>query len=181
MEESHYEDHVKELISSNALYKSVTERYYSKRFCVDVNNIVGNDHLLLFHSNKICLVTLAPSHPVFGEENLTIDYQVGNLDRTKNMVKGKGKKGGQHLENNSILCKITGSNGKVYDVRSCIKGKLIEVNENLIENPNLLKTNPDSEGYIAVVLSQIPTSNSRKEELLKIDEYEEILLKRKNH
>lgn len=156
----------------NFEYKSVTDRYFSRRYCVNVKNEESNDHLLLFHSNRICLVTLAPSHPLFkSDQEFVVDYQIGNVDRSKNAVKGKGKKGGQLLDSSSILCKIISKDGTEYKVSSCINGKLIEVNEMLLANPSLLRTHPDSDGYIAVVLSNITTSDSRKDELLTEEQY----------
>lgn len=156
----------------NLEYKSVTDRYFSRRYCVNVKNEDKNDHLLLFHSNRICLVTLAPSHPLFkSSSDFIVDYQIGNIDRSKNAVKGKGKKGGQLLDSSSILCKILLKDGTEYKVSSCINGKLIEVNEMLSVNPSLLRTHPDSDGYIAVILSNIATSDSRKDELLTEEQY----------
>lgn len=159
-------------ISSDLEYKSVTDRYFSRRYCINVKDVPKNDHLLLFHSNRICLVTLAPSHPLYSNNSeFTIDFQVGNVDRSKNWVKGKGKKGGQLLDTSSTICKVVCKNGAEYNISSCINGKLIEINEMLLTKPMLLKTHPDSDGYIAVVLANIATSESRKEELLNEEKY----------
>lgn len=38
-------------------------------------------------------------------------------DRTENKVSGKGKKGGQQLECNSLLCEVECSSGNKYLVR----------------------------------------------------------------
>jgi len=165
-------------ISTEDVYKSVTDRYFSRRYCIDVKGTIGNDHLLLFHSNKICVITLGPSHPIFKKDGFSVNFQVGNTDRTKNAVKGKGKKGGQILDYNSTLCKIKCSDGDEFAVSSCIKGKLIEVNDALISNPNLLKTNPDSCGYIAVVLTLISTNARIQGELLDSEAYQTIVASR---
>lgn len=167
-------------ICTEDVYKSVTDRYFSRRYCIDVRGTVSNDHLLLFHSNKICVITLAPSHPIFKKNDFSVNFQVGNTDRTKNAVKGKGKKGGQILDYNSTLCKIKCGDGDEFVVSSCIKGKLIEVNDALIENPHLLKSDPDSCGYIAVVLTLISTNARIQGELLDPDQYQTILANRKS-
>lgn len=39
---------------------------------------------------------------------------------------------------NAPLCKVTSDGGKIFTLVSCVKGQLIEVNEALIENPNLI-------------------------------------------
>ena len=57
------------------------------------------DHVkVLLHSNGICVLTLAPSHPILAEKAKvkTVDFQVSKkVNRLQNSVKGKGKKGGQ--------------------------------------------------------------------------------------
>ena len=135
-------------------YPSVVYRYFSRQYVTENQN----DICLLFHSNKICVVTLAKSHIIL-KNNLTIrkvNFKIGDkLDRMDNKVKGKGKKGGQHVDANSILCIIECEDNSEYCVKAGVKGKLIEVNENLIENPQLLVSKPDGEGYIAVVLQKL--------------------------
>lgn len=42
---------------------SVTDRYYSKHYSCDMSTPY-NDHLIARHSNKLCLVMIAPSHPI---------------------------------------------------------------------------------------------------------------------
>ena len=57
------------------------------------------DHVkILLHSNGICVLTLAPSHPILTDRltPTTVDFQVSKrVNRLQNSVKGKGKKGGQ--------------------------------------------------------------------------------------
>ncbi|KAJ9590808.1 hypothetical protein L9F63_016194 [Diploptera punctata] len=162
-------------------FQTVTERYYTPRFCVDVGGNKGEDQCILFHSNRICLVTLASSHPVLqhNKEIKKIDFQVSaNVDRMKNKVSGKGKHGAQFLQPNSPLCYIECKDGSKYTVESCIKGKLVEMNDALIADPKLLINKPDAEGYIAIVLPNITNSDQQKEELLTLEEYYDVLKKR---
>ena len=79
-------------------YQTVEERYYSKYYFVQSN---GEDHVVLVHTNRICLVSLAPNHPVIKEKKTikNLDFDVSkNCNRLKNTVSGKGKKGGQGLD-----------------------------------------------------------------------------------
>jgi hypothetical protein len=171
------EDSIEELDA----FQSVTQRYYTPRFCVDGGGKQGEDHCVLFHSNRICLITLALSHPILKEkkEIRRFDFQVSNnIDRLKNKVSGKGKHGAQFLQPNSPLCYIECADSSRYTVQSCIKGKLVEMNDALIENPKLLIEKPDAEGYIAILLPSISNSNQQREELLTWEEYNEVLRKR---
>jgi Glycine cleavage system H protein (lipoate-binding) len=172
---------IEETVKEFNEFLSVTERYYTPHFCVDVGGKKGEDQCILFHSNRICLVTLAPSHPVLKnkKEINKIDFQVSaNVDRMKNKVSGKGKHGAQFLQPNSPLCFIECKDGSKFTVQSCIKGKLVEINDALIKNPKLLIDKHDAEGYIAIVLPNITNSDQQKEELLTLEQYQDVLCKR---
>lgn len=60
------------------------------------------------------------------------------LDRGDNKVSGKRKRGAQWLNSESMLCKINCVNGDVYNVYAGIRGSLIEMNMNLLDNPNII-------------------------------------------
>lgn len=149
-----------------ASYPSVVERYFTRR-CVQND---GNDVCLLFHSNKICLVTLAKTHKVF-KQNVAVkavNFQISEkLDRTNNKVSGKGKRGGQHLHEKSVLCKVELEDGTVYPIEAGIKGKLIEINEDLITNPNLIVQKPDTDGYIAIIIQKLGAQKENSNTLTK--------------
>ncbi|XP_077514938.1 protein Abitram isoform X3 [Amblyomma americanum] len=136
-------------------FPSVTERYYKPRFLLDANGQKGHDQCALFHSNRIVLITLAPSHPILKENKAVtkVDYQVNEkLNRLNNQVSGKWKKGGQKLQKESALCIVTCSDGQTYTIVSTVPGSLIEVNEHLTTSPERLTEKTWSSGYIAIVL-----------------------------
>ena len=97
---------IEESIDLNQPYLSVTERYYTPFYKVDEDRSRKNDLCLLVHSNRISLITLAPSHPlVSSTEKITVNCEVsGRIDRKQNKAVGKSKKGGQNLEPTSIVC-----------------------------------------------------------------------------
>ncbi|XP_030407481.1 protein Abitram [Gopherus evgoodei] len=75
---------------------------------------------------------------------------------------------------------ISCSDGEEYTIYSCIRGRLMEVNENILEDPTILQEKPSTEGYIAVVLPKFEESKTITQGLLTQKEYEEVLLKRFN-
>ncbi|XP_045504005.1 protein Abitram [Colias croceus] len=157
-------------------HKSFTDRYFAKRFIVNFNGIKNNDIMLMFHSNRIALLCLAPSHFFFkSNKKYKLNFSVGNVDRLSNSVKGKSKKGGQMLTPKSIICKIEYEDGSGIDVPCCMKSTLIEVNEELVVNPELLKKKPDADGFIAIMLSSIAISDATKKELLTYEDYVKIV------
>ncbi|NXX93420.1 F206A protein, partial [Centropus bengalensis] len=155
----------------------------------DVKGRPCEDFCVLQHSNRrvgrgvICVITLAEAHPLLqnGKTITSVNYQISaNCSRLQNKVSGKSKRGAQFLTELAPLCRISSSDGEEYTIYSCIRGRLIEVNENIISNPRLLQEKPSTEGYIAVVLPKFEESKSVTQGLLTQKEYEEVLLKRLN-
>ncbi|NXF75885.1 F206A protein, partial [Sclerurus mexicanus] len=158
------------------------ERYFTRWYKADVKGRPCEDFCVLQHSN-ICVITLAEAHPLLqsGKTIKSINYQISaNCSRLQNKVSGKSKRGAQFLTELAPLCRISSSDGEEYTIYSCIRGRLIEVNENILSNPALLQEKPSTEGYIAVVLPKFEESKSITQGLLTQKEYEEVLLKRRN-
>ncbi|XP_075068990.1 protein Abitram [Mixophyes fleayi] len=162
-------------------FPSVVERYFTRWYKADVKGKLHEDFCILQHSNRICVITLAECHPVLehGKNISSISYQISNnCSRLQNKVSGKSKRGAQFLTEFAPLCRITCCDGEEYTIYSCIRGRLLEVNENILHNPQLLKEKPSTEGYIAVVLPKFEESKTVTEGLLSQKQYEETLLTR---
>lgn len=142
---------------------SVVDRFFTRYFKIFPNKTEDEDHLVLFHSNRICLVQLAPSHVAFKKGIQSVRFDFGNIDRSLNFVKGKGKKGGMQLQTNSTVAIIKCKDDTEYRIQSCILGKLIEVNNRLVEHPELLEI--EGTGFIATVLPKPENCDSIKESL----------------
>ncbi|XP_034016074.1 protein Abitram isoform X2 [Thalassophryne amazonica] len=120
---------------------SVIDRYYTRWYRADMKGKPCEDHCILQHSNRICVVTLAETHPILqnGRTVKTINYQISNsCSRLNNKVCGKSKRGGQFLTDFAPLCRITCTDDTEYTIYSCIRGRLLEVNESILETPALL-------------------------------------------
>ncbi|XP_061752977.1 protein Abitram isoform X2 [Nerophis ophidion] len=136
------------------------------------------DHCILQHSNRICVLTLAETHPLLqkGRTIKKIDYQISNgCSRLNNKVSGKSKRGGQFLTEFAPLCRITCTDETQFTIYSCIRGRLLEVNENILERPALLQEKPSTEGYIAVILPKFEESKNVTENLLSRDDFEKLV------
>ncbi|XP_069476730.1 protein Abitram [Ambystoma mexicanum] len=161
---------------------SLLERYYTRWYKADMKGKPCEDHCVLQHSNRICIITLAESHPVLrsGRTITKINYQISaNCCRLQNRVSGKSKRGAQFVTEFAPLCRILCSDGEEYTINSCIRGRLLEVNETILHNPSLLQQKPSTEGYIAVVLPKFEESKNVTTGLLSQTEYEDVLLKRR--
>ncbi|XP_002734820.1 protein Abitram-like [Saccoglossus kowalevskii] len=162
-------------------YPSVVDRYFRRGYKIDVNGRPGEDLCILQHSNKVIIVTIADSHPLI-KNNKTIKnvtFQVTkNLNRMDNKVSGKGKKGGQWVNETGPLCIITCDDDSQYTIYSCVNGKLVEVNEKLLSVPNLINEKPSTDGFISIILPKFGNSDPQMEKLLTKDEYEKEILNR---
>ncbi|KAM9383627.1 protein Abitram [Pholidichthys leucotaenia] len=160
---------------------SVIDRYYTRWYRADMKGNPCEDHCILQHSNRICVITLAETHPVLqnGRTIKSINYQISNgCSRLNNKVSGKSKRGGQFLTDFAPLCRITCTDETEYTIYSCIRGRLLEVNENILETPNLLLEKPSTEGYIAVILPKFEESKSITKNLMSREEFEHVISKR---
>ncbi|XP_076380589.1 protein Abitram isoform X1 [Megalopta genalis] len=166
----------------NGLFPTVTDRYFTAYYKLNVQS-PADDICILLHSNRICMLTLAPSHTVFqsNKEITNINFKVSQkLDRVMNKVSGKGKHGAQPLQANSNICIITSSSGETYTIKCCIIGKLVEVNEALLNNPKLLLEPPHKGGYLAIVLPNINQLDQMKTSLLTQTQYDLEMLEHRN-
>lgn len=162
-------------------WPSVTDRYFTPFYKIDVLK-PENDICIRVHSNRICMISLAPSHMIFQNNSqvVNVNFRVSEkLDRTKNQVSGKGKRGAQPLQENSNICSISCADGETHVIKCCMTGKLVEVNESLATNPSLLKEPPHKGGYLAIVLPNIRLIDDLKQKLLTQENYEKALEERK--
>lgn len=149
---------------------SVVDRFFKRYFyCRD--NSSDEWHSIFVHSNRICLIGLDLNHVAIKKGIKSINFNIGNCDRSKNQVSGKSKRGGMNLQPSSTLAIITCNDGSEYKVISTITGKLIEVNENLIKKPELIGV--EGTGYIAVVLPKIDKCSDNLANLLSEDQFKE--------
>ncbi|KAG4068796.1 hypothetical protein HA402_002487 [Bradysia odoriphaga] len=159
------------LCDFDAKFPSQVDRYFT-RFYYRKSDTVNEDHQILIHSNRICLVGLAPSHIAFVKGIKSVDFNIGNIDRRKNHCSGKGKKGAMNLQSTSALAIVTCKDDTQYKVVSCITGKLTEVNERLMDNPQLLAQEGD--GYVAICLPKIDKVDDIKQTLISEEEYRKM-------
>ncbi|KAH8344273.1 hypothetical protein KR084_009286 [Drosophila pseudotakahashii] len=152
-------------------YPTVVDRFFTRYYYFkgDV------PYQVLYHSNRICLICLAPDHPALSQGISSVNFDIGNVDRSQNVVKGKGKKGGMILQAESTLVLLTTESGETYKVPSCIRGKLVEVNTALVAEPKLLEQLPEGAGYFAILLPKIENCDAIKASLLTQEQYEERL------
>nr|QZL12162.1 simiate [Limnoporus dissortis] len=170
-------------IDLNEEYQSVVDRYYMRKFCVDVCE-PKDDYSVLIHSNGVCLISLAPSHSIIKTDKRvkSVSFQVArDLNRdTGNRVSGKLKHGAQKVKPTSPLLVATFEDGSTKTARCPINGKLLEVNQRLLTTPDLMITSPDDIGYIAIILPDQSIQNVYRESLLSLAQYQDQISNQKS-
>lgn len=160
-------------------YPTITDRYFTPYYRIDVR-MPGDDVCVQVHSNRICMITLAPSHVIFEKPIDKVTFKVSDkLDRSLNKVSGKGKHGAQPLQVDSNICFVTSSDDKTIPIKCCMHGKLVEINEALLDNPELLRQPLHHGGYIAIVLPNLKFLDKITSSFLTQEQYELALLRRK--
>uniref|UniRef100_A0A182NFJ0 Actin-binding transcription modulator n=1 Tax=Anopheles dirus TaxID=7168 RepID=A0A182NFJ0_9DIPT len=147
---------------------SIVDRFYTKLYFVSPCK-PDEPHQVLFHTNRICLVGFAKEHVAFEKGIRSVSFEVGKFDRSENKVSGRKKSGGMILQADSTLALVTCEDDSVYKLRSCVQGKLVEVNERVVAEPEIMRLN--GEGYVAIVMPKIEHCDSLKEKLLSHDAY----------
>lgn len=150
-------------------YPTVVDRYFGKRYYFR-NDSTDEAHIILNHSNGICLVGLADTHVAVKKGIKSITYDVGNFDRSKNKVSGKAKRGAMNLQPQSCLAIATCHDDTTYRIVSAVQGKLVEINERLLAHPELIGV--EGGGYVAVVLPKLSQCKEQLDRLANEEEYQ---------
>lgn len=166
-EDEDYEPGVPSIVASYDDSKplpSLVDRYYTRYYLKKKSaNGDNEDQLLLCHTNRLGLIMLAKSHIAFKKGIESINYNIGNVDRSQNQVKGKHKKGGMHLHANTTIAVVKCADASEYKILSCVNSKLLEVNERLKDDLSMLSI--EGVGYVAVVNIKSENVTKLKESL----------------
>lgn len=151
-------------------YPSFIERYFTKYYRTNVHNESKNDLLVLVHSNRICVLTLSEHHPIIAN-NLTVE-RVEPLTSINQSMSGKSKRGADYVQPNKLLYRIVCSENQQFIICAGIKGRLVEMNEQIVENPSLIQTKPQGEGFLAVFIPSLRDGELNIQSLMSEDEYQ---------
>lgn len=150
---------------------TMIERYYTEMFSCNTMNKPMEDQYVHMHSNRLCVVGVAETHPVMQEELHSVEFMQNVLD---SRVTGKKKKGGRFMQPNTAICSLKCKSGREYTLYSCIRGSLIEVNVRLQQEPQLLKQKHHSDGYLLIIQPKKIEVAEIQSSLLTKDEYKQF-------
>lgn len=131
----------------------------------------GEDVCVARHHNGICIICLSPRHPICQKKLQLEEIEFLAVFRS---VSGKRKRGGTFMQQSTKICSLKSKCGQEYIVRCPIRGTLLELNEKVVQKPELLVEKSLGDGYLAVIL---PRPNEREhavEKLLTKEGYDKL-------
>ncbi|KAF2353587.1 Single hybrid motif [Trinorchestia longiramus] len=96
------------------------------------------------------------------------------MNRLSNKVNGKGKRGAQVMGSKATLCRLVTSDEQSFDVLCGARGKLVQVNERLLSDPDLCRTSQGSDGWLAIVLPNLTVYDGLISALTPASQYEQM-------
>ncbi|KAK9712279.1 hypothetical protein K7432_007236 [Basidiobolus ranarum] len=168
---------IKEFQETTQVWNEDNDRYLEKYFTKHyfVNETTENeDQYVMQAPNKLCIVGLALNHPLLasGASPIkSIDFSEAALN---NKVQGKRKKGALWLDPRTTICKITLENDEVFTIRAGVHSQLMEVNESIVKNPQILLTESQSKGYIAIMKPRSDNSEIALKECQNEENYRKL-------
>jgi len=149
------------------VYPSVVDRYFT-------TYTTSNHQAIHIHSNGICLLDLAPTHPLLapGAPPLTSiafrEHDAKNL--MTNEVRGKKKAGAVFMLPRDLVATITTADGaEPVPLYACVRASVLEINKALIATPELLRA-PGHRGWLAVLMPKLSERGSVGAMLLEYDQ-----------
>jgi hypothetical protein len=147
---------------------SYIDRYYTRYYKFD-KQCENNPHMLLHHSNRVCIVTLPEVHPLLRPNT----YKISQIEFIQNIsanMKGKRKNNANYLDHMQPICKVKclkldDNTEQAFTIYAIMSGKLIEINERLLSEPEILQTKTLTIGYIAIIYPKIENIKKQLDEL----------------
>jgi len=128
-------------------HPSVLERYYT-------TYRLSNGQSLHVHSNGLCVLGVSPDHPALQPPNRILSVEFRAHDAKNLMqaeVSGKKKGGAVFMSPRDMICTVNVSDGSSFKLFACVRGSIIEINKRLVEEPELLTSDPQGSGYVAIL------------------------------
>ena len=144
----------------STFYNDQIQRYFSKYY---LDKGQPNEQYIFIHSNGIIMCGI-------GFNNDILKKNISEIIILKQPTKITGKnKHGAHLLNVTEYIIQIKADDNTFNFCPKIRGKLLEVNQNLVKNPKLLIDSPEKNGFICLIQQEPGELELTKEKLGKPD------------
>ena len=134
-------------------YNSLIDRFFYKIY---INKNEDNEQYIFIHSNGIVLCGLGSNNKLVKNRNILEVVDLGKLVQ----VKGKRKHGAKILQENETVLEFKLSNNESLSANAepnlrfspkINKAKLMEINNNIINDPCIIFDSPEKFGYLCML------------------------------
>jgi hypothetical protein len=144
-------------------YNNLVDRYFIKYY---LDEGTENEQYVFIHTNNVIMCGL-------GRNNKVIKTGIKEVRDMNKVLKISGKRkrkfylildGAHVLNDNEYIIELELNDGSVYNFAPKVRGKLIEINTNIYDKPELVNNSPEKYGYICFLLldpKQIPKLRDR--------------------
>ena len=146
-------------------YNDQVQRYFSKYY---LNKGEPNEQYIFIHSNGIIMCGIGANNEI-----LKKDIKEIILLKQLSKITGRNKHGAHILNANENIIQIKTSDN-IFNFCPKLKGKLLEINQNLVKNPKLLIDSPEKNGFICLILQE---PNDVEELKQKLGKPENLIIK----
>ena len=137
-------------------YNDQVQRYFSKYY---INKGQPNEQYIFIHSNGIIMCGLGSNNDIL-KKNIKEIISLKQLSK----ITGRNKHGAHILCANENIIQIK-TDDDTYNFCPQLKGKLLEINQNLTKNPKLLVESPEKNGFICLIQQEPNDVEALKEKL----------------
>ena len=148
------EDKYETMIEINNMIKlnPFVDRYFVKFYYPWKRHGLVSDHYAFQHTNRLVMVGLSARHHIIENQLKIKKIEYPSLkDNDQVHVRGKKKKGGLMTKMTTTIASILCEDGQTFDVKACIHGSLIEINEKIVADPSILLRYPETFGYVCIL------------------------------
>ncbi|KAL9652887.1 hypothetical protein ABK040_010919 [Willaertia magna] len=132
--------------------ENITDHYKKIDFTLsDTNEILCADQYIMEHKNGLFVIGLSEKHFLCNNKD---KYKITNIEFVSNKSendKQVSKKKKNCIKPNTIICNITFNDNYTIPITSHVKGKLIEINDRINENPSIVALKPINYGFLAII------------------------------
>ena len=141
----------------STFYNNQINRYFTKYY---LNKGEPNEQYIFIHSNGIIMCGI-------GSNNDILKKNISEIIALKQPTKitGKSKHGAHYLSPNEYIMQIKTDDNNTINYCPKLKGKLLEINQNIIKTPKLLKDSPEKNGFICLIQQEPSDLENLKENL----------------
>jgi glycine cleavage system H lipoate-binding protein len=141
------------MASFSDIYPTPLERQFNRYYHKDSNQYA---HL---HKNKsVTMIGLAPNHPAVLEGVAKVEFSKA---AATNEALGKKKRGALGLRPETLICTLESKQGSIFQINARVNMDLVEINQRLLNQPELVSSDPEGAGFLCVGLIRLETNMNR--------------------